>query len=127
MQISETFSKLVVGVAAALLLAVGSTAQTCSDPGLRSVLRVLSEYSDVTATCEVLRLEDQEIDYVKLVYDAHPGVQSFVSSNYALLRWKVYLTPAHVDVYALLRDVERNPSLFYDFDFFSCLFNYFSI
>lgn len=113
MRICESFSKLVVGFAAAMLLSVGSTAQTCSDPGLRSVLRVLSEYSDVTATCEIVRLDNGNMDYVNMDYDAYPGVYSFVSAYSSLLQWNVYLSPEDVDVYALLSAVEREPSTFW--------------
>ena len=113
MRICETFPKLVVGLVAALLLAEGSDAQTCTDAGLLSVLRVLSEYSDVTATCETASLESGEVSYVDVAYDMYPDLFSFVSSHSSLLHWNLYLSPQDVDIDALLNAERRDPSAFW--------------
>lgn len=94
-------------------LNVDALGQTCSDPGLQSVLRVFSEYSDAKATCEVAQLLDGDVEYVQVRYDAFPGVYSFVTAQPAFLRWMLYVSPADASIHALLNEVEQNPSSFW--------------
>ena len=92
------------------------TAQSCADPGLKSVLKVFEEYSDVTATCEVASLNTGDVEFVNIAYDDFPNVQSFVSAHPAFLSWKVYLSSEMVHVAGLIREVEQNPSSFWVID-----------
>ena len=99
-----------------ILSSVRMTSQSCADPGLQSVLRVFSEYSDVTATCELATVPTGEVEYVDLSFEDFPGIYSFVTAQPAFLRWKVFLSPEMVNIPDLMRAVGQTPSSFWVID-----------
>lgn len=109
-----------IGVAAALLSALcfvhGNLAfgQSCSHPGFQSALRVLNEYSDVSATCKSVDMDDWIWEYVDIQFDDIPSLQTFmVEESSVLIQWKAYLTSDVVWVQELLEANRRNPSDFW--------------
>ena len=59
--------------------------------GLQTALRVLGEYSDVTATCKSLELDNGVVEYVDIEFDDIPSLQSFmVEESSVLIQWKAF-------------------------------------
>ena len=109
-----------IGVVVALLSAWcfvhGNLAfgQSCSHPGFQSALRVLNEYSAVSATCKSMDMDDWVWEYVDIQIDDIPSLQTFmVEESSVLIQWKAYLTSDVVWVQELLEANRRNPSDFW--------------
>lgn len=116
MRSSQNSVVMVVAMVSAWCILQGNLAfgQTCSHMGLQTALRVLGEYSDVTATCKSLELDNGVVEYVDIEFDDIPSLQSFmVEESSVLIQWKAFLTSDVVRVSELLEANRRNPSEFW--------------
>ena len=75
------------------------SAQSCDHPQYQRSIRVLSEYSDVSAACEQSEMEDGTVlDFVMMSFDDYPDLFSVQIAFEELVIWTMHIPKRAIDV-----------------------------
>ena len=75
------------------------SAQSCDHPQYQRSIRVLSEYSDVSAACEQSEMEDGTVlDFVMMSFDDYPDLFSVQIAFEELVIWTLHIPQRAIDV-----------------------------